>query len=275
MRKAKAFFLFTAIFSLLICSCTKKHDFTVYHGDDSLAKVLVKRTLVIGVADYIPILSFRDKENHLVGYDIDIFTELCKRLNIRPVFYPIIWSEKDRLLNNGAIDCIISGFSVTEDRKKQYTLITPYLQNAQVIVTLRKNQYFTIEKLRHRKIGVQAASLAKKTVQENSFLGSSVEIVELPSFTELCTQLNTSFVDAIVVDLISSYDFLMEKHSGLYSIVEQPLSSEFYTFAFRKNDKTLARKIESMLIEMEKDRTIPDLSKKWFHSNISILNIRF
>ena len=258
---------------ILFFSCSNKNSEIKYIEEPSLSKVLVKRALVIGVADYIPILSFRNENNEIVGYDIEIFEQVCKRLKIRPIFYPIVWAKKEELLNAGVIDCIVSGFSLTEERKKQYTLLTPYLQNAQIMVTLAKNGYTKISELQNKRICVQADSLGKPTVENNAELGSTVEVIEEQNFIDLCNALDTGFADGIVVDLISSYDKLMEK--DIYTIIDEPLSSEFYTFAFRKTDKTLAAKIEDVLKELNNDGTIPALSKKWFKANLSVINIRF
>jgi len=254
-------------------SCSNKNTEIKYIEEPSLSKVLVKRALVVGVADYIPILSFRNEKNEIVGYDIEIFEQVCRRLQIRPIFYPIVWAKKEELLNAGAIDCIVSGFSLTEERKKHYTLLTPYLQNAQIMVTLAKNGYTKISDLQNKRICVQADSLGKPTVENNAELGSTVEIIEEPNFIDLCNALDTGFADGIVVDLISSYDKLMEK--DIYAIMDEPLSSEFYTFAFRKTDKTLAARIEAVLKEMDSDGTIPALSKKWFGANLSVINVGF
>lgn len=272
MKKTLHCFLFVCIIPVLF-SCAKKTDVLEYIEDASLSHILIKRELIIGVDASMPILSFRNKKNELTGFDIEIFKELCRRMNIRPVFYPINWAEKETLLNTGVIDCIISGFSKTEERNESYTLTAPYLQNAQVLVTLARSGYTQFSDLQNKKIYVQAASLSKQTIENNASFGDGVKIVECSDFTVLQEMLGIGRADAIAVDLISAYDKLMEK--DIYTIMEEPLSVEFYTFAFRKNDKTLARKVENLLKEMDKDRTIPILSQKWFGANLSIINISF
>ncbi|MEL3906175.1 MAG: transporter substrate-binding domain-containing protein [Treponema sp.] len=271
MKKCAERFFFLCL-AVLLSSCAEKKLQIQHIEDVSLSQILVKRAIVIGVADYIPILSFRNANNEIVGYDIEIFEEVCRRLKIRPIFYPIDWAKKEELLNTGAIDCVISGFSLTEERKKSYTLIAPYLQNAQIMITLRKNEYHNFSDLQHKRIGVQADSLGKATVEKIPEL-ISAEIVECSNFNTLCSSLDTEFTDGIVVDLLTSYDVLAAK--DIYAVMEEPLSSEFYTFAFRKTDKTLSNKIEAILKEMDRDGTIPALSKKWFGANLSVLNIRF
>jgi len=263
---------------ILICiiltafsSCRRVHNKVEYIEDSSWSKVQVKAALVIGISDFVPILSFRNEKNEIVGYDIDIFTELCRRLGIRPIFYPIDWTQKEIMLNTGAIDCIASGFSVTEDRKKHYRMCAPYLQNAKIVVVLAEKGYQTLAQLRGKTIAVEAGTAGDEALLNAEALKGQVTIQELDSIGRLYTALNAGTCDAIVLDLIYSCNMLNENHR--YSIINEAIATEYYTFAFRQTDKSLAAKVESVLIEMDSDGTIPNFSEKWFRSNLSILNV--
>lgn len=269
MKKRNLFFV------CLLCvvfGCNNERTSIQYIEDPSLSKVLVKRALVIGVDDYTPILSFRDINYKITGYDVDIFKAVCRKMNIRPIFYPIEWAKKEELLNNGNIDCIISGFSITEERKQHYLFTTPYLQNVQVLVSLTRNHYTGLTDLANKRIGIQEGSLSRDVLEKIPELASS-EIVEYPYSQTLYEVLNTGLVAGIVVDLIPLYDKLLQQDT--YTVIGEPLSSEFFAFAFRKTDKTLAKKIESVLKELDREGVIPVLSQKYFNANLSVLNIGF
>lgn len=270
MKKTAWCFLLICIVSFF--SCTNKTLKIKYIEDPSLAKIQMKRALVIGVDYDMAILSFKNDQNEPTGYDVEIFEALCAKMKIRPIFYPIDWSKKADLLNMGFIDCIISGFSVSEERKKEYRLISPYLQNAQIIVTLAKNRYNRLTDLKNKQIGVKRGTIGAATIEKTPALASAV-LVEYSNFETLYEKLREQTVDGIVVDLISSYDKI--KAQDIYKIIDEPISSEFYTFAFRKNDNTLAEKIEAELKELDKEGIIPDLSRKWFGANLSVLNVKF
>ena len=132
MKKRIAVYAALCIVFILFSSCHRNAKIE-YIEDPSWSKIQVKATLVIGVSDFVPILSFINEKNEIVGYDVDILKELCRRLGIHPVFYPIDWTQKEMLLNTGIIDCIASGFSLTEERKQHYRMCKPYLQNAKIV----------------------------------------------------------------------------------------------------------------------------------------------
>ena len=270
MKKRIAAYAALCILLILFSSC-RRNTKIEYIDDPSWSKVQVKSALVIGVSDFVPILSFRNKKNEIVGYDIDIFTELCHRLGIHPIFYPIDWTQKEILLNTGIIDCIASGFSLTEDRKPHYRMCTPYLQNAKIVVTLANKGYQTLAHLRDRRIAVEAGTAGDEALLNTEILKDHVIIQTYNSIGSLYTALNNGMCDAIVLDLIYSCNTLDKNPQ--YSIINEAIATEYYTFAFRKTDGSLAAKIESVLAEMDADGTIPSYSRKWFGSNLSILNV--
>ena len=74
MKKRIAVYAALCILFMLFSSC-RRNTKVEYIEDPSWSKVQVKSALVIGVSDFVPILSFRNEKNEIVGYDIDIFTE--------------------------------------------------------------------------------------------------------------------------------------------------------------------------------------------------------
>ena len=67
---------------------------------DSLQKVLSKKTFILGLDDSFPPMGFRNENNEIVGFDIDVAREVCKRLNVELVVQPISWTAKEQELNS-------------------------------------------------------------------------------------------------------------------------------------------------------------------------------
>ena len=99
-------------------------------SDTSLAYIQDKGTLVLGLDDSFPPMGYRDENNEIVGYDIDLATEVCKRLGVELKLQPIDWTAKENELNTKKIDCIWNGMSIdcllyTSGIGGQYTLLKP------------------------------------------------------------------------------------------------------------------------------------------------------
>ena len=53
-------------------------------------------TLVVGLDDSFPPMGFRDENNEIVGYDIDLAKEVAKELGMEVKFQPISWASKEQ-----------------------------------------------------------------------------------------------------------------------------------------------------------------------------------
>jgi polar amino acid transport system substrate-binding protein len=83
------------------------------------------------------------KRKDLQGLDIDIGRRLAAEFNVRAEFVPIAWEDKFVELNNGNIDCIMSGFSQVNERENQIIFSKPYLKNNRVIIVKKLRIYPT------------------------------------------------------------------------------------------------------------------------------------
>ena len=52
--------------------------------DNSLQAVLDKGTFIIGLDDSFPPLGYRDENNDIVGFDIDVARAVAEKLNLSP-----------------------------------------------------------------------------------------------------------------------------------------------------------------------------------------------
>ncbi len=59
-----------------------------------MQNVLDKGTLVLGLDDSFPPMGFRDENNNIVGFDIDVATEVANRMGVELELQPIEWSKK-------------------------------------------------------------------------------------------------------------------------------------------------------------------------------------
>ena len=113
-------------------------------GDDSLQKIKDKGQLVLGLDDSFPPMGFRDTDNNIVGYDIDLAKEVAERMGVELIITPVDWDYKETELNDGNVDCLWNGMSVDDERKEKMNLSEPYMENRQRMsrAPLRKLQKF-------------------------------------------------------------------------------------------------------------------------------------
>ena len=110
--------------------------------DSSWVTVAGTNKVVIGYTLFAPI-AYNDGDGAdavLKGFDIDlakaVFAYLNQKYstNIEIEFVIIDWNQKEALLENGTIDLVWNGMTITPERKAEMCISIPYLANKQVAV---------------------------------------------------------------------------------------------------------------------------------------------
>ena len=268
--KLSFIFLFTV---LLISACTPKEESVKKKKNDiSLAKVFVKKEFVIGIKDDHPpfsVLNLFTAEPE--GYDIEVAEELCKKMKIKPVFKIIKWSERDKLLKEGEIDCIWSAFAFSKERSETYSLTSPYIKSAVILIVKDKSPYYSIQDIKEKKIGVTSSSSIQASLKRAEFThGVFKRTVVFRSTQEALNALEKNDVECVLDDLLST-STLLRANKGSYRVLDEAISYEEYVIAFRKEDIALMNAVESTLKDMAQTDFLEKTSKKWFGANISII----
>ncbi len=240
-------------------------------ADDSLQAMKARGKLVLGLDDSFPPMGYRNDDNEIVGYDIDLAREVAKRLGVQLAPQPIDWNAKEQELNTGKIDCIWNGFTITEERAKAMLFSKPYLRNAQVVVVKQGSPYTTLASLKGRKVGLQAGSSAADALAAaKDFKASLKQVVEFKDNLTALMDLEARGVDAVVMDLILANDNI--KRSGKpYVVLGETLAPEVFGVGFRKGDASLRDAVQAALEGMAKDGTLARITTTWFGSDISVV----
>jgi polar amino acid transport system substrate-binding protein len=263
---------FTAVLCILAAALTaagcKKENKA---GDSSLNDVKKKGIFVLGLDDSFPPMGFRDADNKIVGYDIDLASEVCKRLGVELKLQPIDWSAKEQELNTGKIDCIWNGFTMTAEREAALAFTKPYLDNAQVMIVRTDSGITSLTDLAGKKVGLQAGSSAAEALNSRAdFKKTLKEVVEVKDNLMAFMDLEVKGVDGVVMDMVVG-NYSIKTTSKPFTVLSEPLSSEKYGVGFRKNDIALRDAVQSALEQMASDGTVAAISTKWFGKDISVI----
>ncbi|MHB8065473.1 MAG: amino acid ABC transporter substrate-binding protein [Ruminiclostridium sp.] len=239
--------------------------------DQSWDKVKQKGELILGLDDQFPPMGFRDDNNEIVGYDIDLAKEVASRLGIKLKLQPINWDTKEQELNTGNIDCIWNGFTILEDMKKNILFSDPYMNNQQVLVVMADSGYNSQADLAGKTIALQATSSAANALISNvDFKASLKEVVELKDNNMCLMDLKTGGVDAVAMDEIVARYYVQMKGEK-YKVLDGSLTEEEYGIGFRKADVQLMTQVNNTLKQMAKDGKVAEISNKWFGKDISTI----
>ena len=234
---------------------------------------LDKDELVIGLDDTFVPMGFKDESGKLVGFDVELADAVAKKLNKKIKFQSIDWSMKETELNNGNIDLIWNGYSITDERKQKVEFSKPYLNNTQVIVTLADSNIKSKADLAGKKVGAQTGSTAVDAVAADGDIIKSFNGGNLVTFEDnnaALMDLEAKRLDAIVVDEILARYYMKARGTEKYKILDENFGKEQYGVGIRKGDTKFVEAFNKALDEVIADKTAGEISKKWFQEDIVI-----
>lgn len=233
--------------------------------DNSWEKVQEKGEFIMGLDSDFPPLGFTDDSGKIVGFEVDLADEVCKRLNISLVTHEIIWEEKEDDLSLGTIDCIWSGMSVTPERERTMCLSEPYMGNNIVFIVPADGEIHSVSDVDGKTIGAQDGSTSEELLEKD--YNSKIHITPLADNNELLRQLKLGLLDGVCVDSVVA-NYWNSNNGGKYTILNATEDSEKYAIAFRKADVSLRNKIQETINEMVADGTFTEISMKWFGTDV-------
>lgn len=271
MKKSIFKRMLTAVLAvgMLICGagCNGSSSNTDSGADNSLQKVKDSGKFVLGLDATFKPMGYTDENDEIVGFDIDIAEEVCKRMGVELVKQPINWDTKEDYLDGGVIDCIWNGMSINPKRAERMNLTEPYMKNKMVFVVPADSKAQSMTDLADKAIGVQNGSTAQ-TILKDSSIGSTIKETALATNIEAMQQMELGLVDAVFMDVVVA-DYEITTGGKDYRILPDGLSEEEYAIGFRKNDCALRDEVQRILSEMKADGTLGQISTKWFGSDIT------
>ena len=229
--------------------------------------------IVVGLDDNFPPMGFKDENNEIVGFDIDLAKEATKRLGREVEFKAIDWSSKEAELKSGRVNVLWNGLDITDKRKENMLFSDPYMDNRQIIFVKKGATGITDEQsLAGKAVGTQSASTAEEYIDGSDFFKTKVkEVKKYSDFVSAFMDLENGRIDAVIGDEIVGR-YYMSKHPDSIDAVDVavgPVSQ--FGIAFAKDNQKLRDDVQKVLDEMVKDGTVAKISEKWKQQSVSNL----
>lgn len=237
---------------------------------DSLSRILNKNTFILGLDDSFPPMGYRDENNEIVGFDIEVAKEVCKRLGVQLVIQPISWNAKEQELNSYNIDCIWNGMSINEKRKEVMSLSDSYMTNRMIFVVKNESNIQKLEDLTGKNIGVQSGSSAEETLEASKVYSQANQIISYADNITAFMDMETNQTEAVFVDEVLANYYIASNNKN-YRILDEALDEEQYAIGFRKQDTELCNKVNEILKEMKIDGTLAKISTTWFGKDVTTI----
>lgn len=223
------------------------------------------RALKVGSDTTYPPFESVDQNKNIVGFDVDLAAEICKKVNCKATF---ITADFDALLTavgNKTYDLSISGWTITDERAKAVDFSIAYMPNTEVLLVrgdetrfkepedLKSGNYVIAVQL-----GTTNAITAKKLVAD-----PNKQVKEFQDFPAAVQALINKQADVVVIDTFAAAD-LVDQNKGKVKLSGKQFGDEYLGFVFRKGDKELVDAFNAGLRAIVKDGTWTKGCEKWW-----------
>lgn len=161
-------------------------------------------------------------------------------------------------LQNGQIDAVIAGMTVTEERALTVDFSTPYYQATQVMIVKEDSEIAKAEDMADKKIAVIQGYTGETCVSEMGY-----EYTSFKKGTDAILELVNGKADVVVIDSATASKYVTD-NEGL-KIVEdaEAFESEEYAIAVAKGNQELLDKINASIEKMLEDGTVSEFAAKY------------
>lgn len=258
MKKLLAGLLSTAmVFTLVGCGSSKDH----------LATIQDKGEITIGLeGDWQP-FSYHDKDDKLVGVDVEVAKNIAKKLGVKANIVEGKWDGLLTGLSTGTYDLVINGVDITKEREKKFDFSTPYAYDHTVLVV--RNDNTTITSFGDLKGKTTANSIGSTYMELGEDYGATVKGVD--DLTKCMDLVKSGGVDATINAATSINDYLQTTKDTSFKIVDQSKESTPYAIPMVKGDDNVSLKkaVNKALKELKEDGTLSKISIKYFGEDLT------
>ncbi len=231
-----------------------------------------ENVLVLGMDDSFPPMGFRNENNELVGFDIDLATEVCNKLGMTLEIQTISWAAKEQELDSGNIDCIWNGFGYTEERNEAMTLSDVYVKDKSIFFVKNDSEYSSQEDLKGKKIGVQSGSLQERKISEDEFGNEIGEMIAYTDYLTALMDLEAGNIDVVYMGAISGNYVVKTQNKNFKTFESVGIGEDGkgMVIAFKKGNTELKDKVEKAIAELKEEGKVKEIAEKWFGEDLTV-----
>ncbi len=200
-----------------------------------------------------------------IGFDIDVAREMAKELGVRFIPVNTKWPSIIAALNAGRFDIIISGMSVTDQRKLRIDFSEPYMVIGQTILLAKKHQdaVRSYKDLNDKKYVVASKPA---TTGEEAIRRLIPNCTYRPYDTEEegANSVLLGKADAFVYDLPYNVVFYDIYGKDRLIFLDKPFTVEPLAWGIRKNDPDFMKFLNKFMQDIKADGRYDRIYKKWF-----------
>lgn len=251
--------LFIAV--MLVAGCGQS-SMTSTNNTNRIDQIKKSGKLILATGNYRPFEYHDEKDNKIVGYDIDVAEAIAKKIGVPLEVTEMQFTSLIPTLQNGQADLVIAAMYITDQRKEVVDFADPYMDTGMVLVTKAgDNSVKSTADLNGKVVGVKTGATSEKVAEDLKNKGINITIKSYKETVDYLLDLENGRIDVAINDLLNQLEY-NKTHSNV-KVVGEPFTKSSLGIAVKKGDKELVDLVNSVLKEMKENGEGEKLYKKW------------
>lgn len=257
MKKIVAVILAVLTICFGFAACSGSNTETKTEQTDS-EKIVAAGKLVVGITDFAP-MDYKEKGDEWIGFDADMAKAFAESMGVEVEFVEIDWDNKVLELQNGTIDCVWNGMTLTDEVTSAMECSNAYCNNAQVVIVNKDvaDKYQTAEACKELNFAVEAGSAGQEQAEANGF-----NFTEVKDQATALTEVKNGTCDAAIIDSLMAAAMVGEGTGFSDLTYTVGLNSEEYGVGFRKGSD-MAQKLNDFFASAKADGSMEKCAEQY------------
>lgn len=215
-------------------------------------------------AEFAPFES-RNEKQEVEGFDVDLMKAMAQAGGFQVEFQHKPWESLFPALNAGDVDIVMSGVTITDERKQSMDFTDSYYQIKQIVLVPAGKDIKNVEDLKKMsKVGVVTGYTGDLAAQK-IFGTTSQAIARFETVPLMLKEVENGGLDAAISDSAVIANYVKNNNDKGFTMVEVPdFEVENYGIAVKKGNTELLNTLNSALKQVRENGEYSKVESQYF-----------
>ena len=208
-----------------------------------------------------PPFAYRDEEGNPAGRDVEMMEAIAGLLELGVRWEQVAFEELISTVEVGAVDVGCATLGITPERAERVAFTRPYFRTA-IVVLVRTGdaEPRTFADLAGKRVGCARGTTSERALRR--LLGAAQRVPLGKGDGDLVAMLRSGELDAVAMDEPDAR-YLIHESQGALARMRLDLDEELYALALPLQRKSLQRRIDAALAELDQNGELARLDAKY------------
>ena len=232
-----------------------------------LDRIVETSTLRVGMSGSQPPFNMKARDGAPMGLEVDLANALAAAMKVELQIVEKPFADLIPALENGEVDMVLSGLTITADRSRSVSFVGPYVMSGKSILTTSATLAAADEAGDLNESDIRLVVLANSTSE--TFVRTNLPEAQLTtaaSYDEAIEMLRADQVGALVADMPICLLTVMRYPNEGFATLNQPLTLEPIGIALPAGDAQLVNLVQNYMAALEGTGIMQALRQNWLES---------